>query len=162
MAKLRRRNGQGLNSSMFTAPTNTISKISAAWSAPNSPMRAAGKAITLFKSYRKEYPDGGQQRDFIYVKDCVKVVLWLLDNPKVSGLFNVGTGKARSFDDLARALFAALGREPRYRIFRYAGNIARQIPVFHGRPAWQRLRDAGYTAAFFSLEDGIAIMCSII
>jgi ADP-L-glycero-D-manno-heptose 6-epimerase len=57
----------------------------------------SGEPMRLFRSYRQEYPDGGQLRDFIYVKDCVEVILWLLEHPQVCGLFNVGTGKARSW-----------------------------------------------------------------
>jgi len=72
----------------------------------------AGEPLRLFRSYRPDYPDGGQLRDFIYVRDCVDVMLWLLDQPTVSGLFNVGTGKARTWLDVARALFGAMGREP--------------------------------------------------
>ncbi|MEM8833923.1 MAG: ADP-glyceromanno-heptose 6-epimerase, partial [Pseudomonadota bacterium] len=70
------------------------------------PQVVAGAAAKLFKSHRDEYEDGGQLRDFVYVKDCVNVMLWLLENDSVNGLFNVGTGKARSFKDLAEATFA--------------------------------------------------------
>ena len=65
-------------------------------------------SISLFRSDRPEYKDGGQRRDFVYVKDCAEVVSWLLDNPECNGIFNVGTGKAGSFNELARAVFAAL------------------------------------------------------
>src|SRR3546814_16217083 len=58
----------------------------------------------LFRSHHPDYPDGGQLRDFIWVGDCVEAMLWLLDNPAVGGLFNLGTGKARSFADFARAV----------------------------------------------------------
>ena len=74
---------------------------------------AAGEPVTLFRSHREGVSDGGQRRDFIYVADCVQVVLWLLANPKVNGIFNLGTGKARSFAELATALFAAVGKPPR-------------------------------------------------
>lgn len=67
-----------------------------------------GDPVTLFKSNTPAYEDGGQLRDFIYVKDCVDVMLWFLDHPSESGLFNVGTGKARSFKDLVLATYAAL------------------------------------------------------
>ena len=69
----------------------------------------AGHPVTLFRSNHPDYPDGGQRRDFIWVGDCVDVVLWLLDNPGVSGIFNLGTGVERTFADLARALIAATG-----------------------------------------------------
>src|SRR5215469_3893225 len=74
------------------------------------PAVKAGEAVTLFKSHDPHYPDGGQLRDFVYVKDCVAVVSWLLRHPEKSGLFNVGTGTARSFLDLVRAVCAAVGR----------------------------------------------------
>jgi ADP-L-glycero-D-manno-heptose 6-epimerase len=74
------------------------------------PLAANGEPLTLFRSHRSDVPDGGQKRDFVYVRDCVDVALWLLDHPDVNGLFNLGTGQARSFEDLARAMFAALGR----------------------------------------------------
>ena len=64
--------------------------------------------ISLFKSDRVDYQDGEQRRDFVYVKDCADIVTWLLDNPDCNGIFNVGTGKAGSFNELARAVFAAL------------------------------------------------------
>ena len=73
-------------------------------------IRETGR-LKLFKSYRPEYPDGGQQRDFLYVKDAVAVMLWLLDHPEVNGIFNVGAGVARTWNDLAAAVFAAMARE---------------------------------------------------
>jgi ADP-L-glycero-D-manno-heptose 6-epimerase len=114
----------------------------------------ADKAVKLFKSYKKEFRDGGQLRDFIYVKDCVNVVMWLLDNPGVSGLFNVGTGKARSFDDLAHALFAALGRDPKIEYFDMPETLRDKYQYFT-EAKMERLRQAGYKAEFISLEDGI-------
>src|SRR5436190_12915532 len=72
----------------------------------------AGRPVRLFKSHREGIADGDQKRDFIYVDDVVAVVRWLLDSPSVCGLFNVGTGKARSFRELIMAMFAALGRPP--------------------------------------------------
>ncbi|HEU5046993.1 MAG TPA: ADP-glyceromanno-heptose 6-epimerase [Rickettsiales bacterium] len=114
----------------------------------------AGKSATLFKSYHPDYRDGGQMRDFIYVRDCVDVVTWLLDNPKVSGLFNVGTGKARSFDDLARGIFAALGREPQIEYIDMP-EILRGKYQYFTEAKMDRLRQAGYNAPFTSLEDGI-------
>ncbi len=118
------------------------------------PDAQAGKAVRLFKSYRADYPDGGQMRDFVYVKDCVSVVLWLLDNPRICGLFNVGTGKARSFADLARALFAALGREP---VIDYIDmpEALRGTYQYFTEARLNRLRQAGYAQPFASLEDGV-------
>ena len=73
------------------------------------PLVANGQPVTLFKSHHPDYPDGGQLRDFVFVDDCVDVMLWLLEHPQVSGLLNLGSGKARSFADLARAIAAAAG-----------------------------------------------------
>src|SRR5215813_14986096 len=72
----------------------------------------AGKSIRLFKSHRTGIADGEQKRDFIYVEDAIAVVRWLVETPAVCGIFNVGTGVARSFRDLMHAMFAALGRTP--------------------------------------------------
>ncbi|MGH6680522.1 MAG: ADP-glyceromanno-heptose 6-epimerase, partial [Bradyrhizobium sp.] len=72
----------------------------------------AGRPVQLFRSHRPGVADGDQQRDFIYVDDVVRIVMWLLATPSVSGIFNVGTGRARSFKDLMRAAYAALGLEP--------------------------------------------------
>ncbi len=74
-------------------------------------IRDTGK-IRLFKSDRKEYADGGQQRDFIYVKDAVEYTWWLMNHPDVNGIFNVGTGIARSWNDLANAVFSAMKKRP--------------------------------------------------
>lgn len=115
---------------------------------------AAGRAVKLFKSYRAQYRDGGQLRDFVYIRDCVKVVLWLLANPKVSGIFNVGTGKARSFDDLAKSIFAALGREPQIEYGDMPETLRDKYQYFT-EARIDRLRAAGYTAPFTSLEEGI-------
>ena len=67
--------------------------------------------MRLFASDREEYPDGGQLRDFVYVKDCVDTLWWLAEHPEVNGVFNLGTGRARTWNDLAASLFAAMGRE---------------------------------------------------
>lgn len=116
---------------------------------------AAGEPATLFRSHNPDYPDGGQMRDFVWVGDCVRVVLWLLDNPEVSGLFNLGTGQARSFADLARAVFAALGREPAIRFIDTPEAIREKYQYFT-EARMDRLRAAGYDAPFTSLEDGVA------
>ena len=116
---------------------------------------AAGEPATLFRSHNPDYPDGGQMRDFVWVGDCVRVVLWLLDNPEVSGLFNLGTGQARSFADLARAVFAALGREPAIRFIDTPEAIREKYQYFT-EARMERLRAAGYDAPFTSLEDGVA------
>ena len=93
-------------------------------------IRETGR-VRLFKSYRPEYPDGGQMRDFVYVKDCVDVLWWLLNHREVNGIFNLGTGKARTWNDLIGAVFAALDLPPRYRLHRDARGDPGAVPVFH-------------------------------
>ena len=115
---------------------------------------AAGRPARLFKSHRKDYADGGQLRDFIWVGDCVEIVLWLLDNPGVSGLFNCGTGKARSFADLARAVFAALERKPKIEYAPMPVSLRAKYQYFT-EARMDRLRQAGYGRPFVALEDGV-------
>ena len=114
-----------------------------------------GQPIRLFRSHRNDYGDGGQMRDFIYVRDCVDVMLWLLEHPKVSGLFNLGTGKARSFADLAQALFAALGRAPGIDYVDMPEGLRARYQYFT-QADMGRLRRAGYARPFASMEDGVA------
>lgn len=114
----------------------------------------AGKQANLFKSHHPDYEDGGQLRDFIYVKDCVDVMLWLYDNPDVSGLFNVGTGKARSFKDLALATFAAAGIEPDINYIDMPVELRGKYQYFTEANV-QKLRDKGYAKEFTSLEEGV-------
>ena len=116
---------------------------------------AAGGPVRLFRSHRPDYADGGQKRDFISVADCAEVVLWLLDHPTVSGLFNLGTGTARTFADLARAVFAALGKEPAITYVDTPPEIRARYQYFT-EARMERLRGAGFTAPFTSLEDGVA------
>ncbi len=118
------------------------------------PLAAAGRAVTLFKSCNPEYPDGGQRRDFIFVDDCVDVVLWLLDNPAVNGLFNLGTGVDRSFGALAKAVFAALEQKPEIAFIDMPEDIRDRYQYFT-RACMDRLRAAGYDRPFTSLEDGV-------
>lgn len=113
-----------------------------------------GRPVKLFKSYREDYTDGGQLRDFIYVKDCVRVVVWMLGNPQVKGLFNLGTGTARSFADLAAATFAAVGKPPSVQYIEMPSEIRDKYQYFT-QAEMERLRAAGYVDAFHSLEDGV-------
>lgn len=110
--------------------------------------------VRLFKSYRPEFPDGGQVRDFLDVRDAVDVVLWLLDRPAVNGLFNCGTGEARSWNDLATAVFAALDREPRLDYIEMPEQLRGKYQ-YHTRADLAKLRRAGYDRPFTGLEDGI-------
>jgi ADP-L-glycero-D-manno-heptose 6-epimerase len=115
---------------------------------------AKGEAATLFKSHNPKYKDGGQLRDFIWVGDCVDVMVWLYENPKINGLFNVGTGKARSFHDLAKGVFKSLGKEPNIQFIDTPENIRAQYQYFT-EAKMERLRTAGYNKPFTELEDGI-------
>ena len=115
---------------------------------------AAGQTARLFKSHHPDYPDGGQLRDFVWVEDAVDVMLWLLDNQSVNGLFNVGAGKARSFADLARAVFTARGEEPRIEYVDMPEAIRDRYQYFTEAPL-DRLQAAGYDRPPTGLEDGI-------
>jgi ADP-L-glycero-D-manno-heptose 6-epimerase len=114
-----------------------------------------GRPVRLFKSHRAGVADGEQKRDFIFVDDAVAVLRWLLDTPSVSGLFNVGTGRARSFRDLMLALFAALGREPAIDYIDMPDAIRDRYQYFTEAKV-ERLRRAGYNGGFTPLEEGVA------
>jgi ADP-L-glycero-D-manno-heptose 6-epimerase len=117
--------------------------------------KTTGK-LRLFKSHRPDFADGAQLRDFIYVRDAVEVVLWLLDHPGVSGLYNLGTGKARSFLDLAHAVAKALpGRKVDIEFFDMPEALRHSYQSRTEAPM-ARLRAAGYDRPFTSLEDGVA------
>jgi len=118
------------------------------------PRAAAGQSCTLFRSHRAGIPDGGQKRDFVYVRDCVDEMLWLYDHPEVSGLFNAGTGTARSFADLAHAVFAALGRDARIEFVDTPIEIRDKYQYFT-EARMERIRGAGFTRPATALEDGV-------
>jgi ADP-L-glycero-D-manno-heptose 6-epimerase len=118
------------------------------------PAVRAGEPVTLFKSHDLRYPDGGQLRDFVYVKDCVAVVSWLLGHPQTSGLFNVGTGTARSFLDLVRAVCVVVGCTPNIRFIDTPEDLRTQYQYFTCADI-TKLRRAGFGASFYSLEDGV-------
>ncbi len=113
-----------------------------------------GTAV-LFRSHNPDYANGGQMRDFVWVGDCAAVVTWLLDTPSVKGLFNVGTGKARSFKDLATSVFRALGRPPAIAYVDTPPAIREKYQYFT-EARMGRLRAAGYDRPFTALEDGVA------
>ena len=115
----------------------------------------AGESVRLFKSHRPEFSDGGQQRDFVYVRDCADVVLWLLNRPEVSGIYNLGSGEARSFRELAEAVFAAAGRPARIEYFDMPEAI-RDAYQYHTQAEMGRLRAAGYDAPFTPVHEGVA------
>lgn len=112
--------------------------------------------VRLFKSTDPQYEDGGQLRDFIWVEDCVDVILWFYNNPQYSGIFNVGTGKARSFNDLAKAVFAALHKTPKIEYFDMPETLRPKYQNFT-EADMSRLRKIGYNKPFTSLEDGVRI-----
>jgi ADP-L-glycero-D-manno-heptose 6-epimerase len=118
------------------------------------PAVRAAEAVTLFRSHDPRYTDGGQLRDFVYVKDCVAVVSWLLEHPETSGLFNVGTGTARSFLDLVRAVCAVVGCTPNIRFIDTPEELRAQYQYFTCADI-SKLRRAGFEASFYSLEDGV-------
>jgi len=118
------------------------------------PLVASGQPITLFQSHHPGYPDGGQLRDFVYVRDCVDVVLWLLEQPGVSGLFNLGTGRARSFADLATALAAAVGT-PSHLEFVPTPESIRPNYQYFTQAEMGRLRGVGYNKPFTPLEEAV-------
>ena len=119
------------------------------------PQVMVGATAKLFKSHNPDYEDGGQLRDFVYVKDCVSVMLWLYDNRDVSGLFNVGTGKARSFKDLAEATFKAADKEPKIQYIDMP-EILRDKYQYFTEANMSKLRDAGYDKSFWNLGEGIS------
>jgi ADP-L-glycero-D-manno-heptose 6-epimerase len=116
----------------------------------------SGRTVQLFKSHRQGIADGDQRRDFIYVDDVVRVILWLLATPKVSGLFNVGTGQARSFKDLMLAAYAALGAPPAIEYVDMPEAIRNSYQYFTESKV-DRLRSAGYNGGFTRLEDAVAL-----
>jgi ADP-L-glycero-D-manno-heptose 6-epimerase len=111
----------------------------------------SGRGVQLFKSHREGIEDGDQRRDFIYVDDVVRVVLWLLATPSVSGLFNVGTGQARSFKDLVLSAYAALGTKPNIQYVDMPEQIRSSYQYFTQSEV-DRLRGAGYNGGFTALE----------
>jgi ADP-L-glycero-D-manno-heptose 6-epimerase len=115
-------------------------------------IRAKGE-VALFKSNEPAYPDGGQKRDFVYVEDCVDHLLWLAAHPEVYGIFNSGTGTARTFADLARAVFAALGREPCIRYIDMPAELSAQYQNYT-QAEMRKLRAAGFAQPPTTLEDG--------
>jgi ADP-L-glycero-D-manno-heptose 6-epimerase len=118
------------------------------------PRISAGQPAVLFRSHRPDVAHGDQARDFVWVGDCVAVMLWLYDHPGVSGLFNVGSGRARSFKDLANAVFAAAGKPPRIDYVDTPVEIRDRYQYFT-EAKLERLRAAGYAAPTVSLEDGV-------
>jgi ADP-L-glycero-D-manno-heptose 6-epimerase len=116
-------------------------------------INATGK-VRLFKSYKSEFEDGQQMRDFLYVKDAVDMTLFFLDNPQLSGLFNIGAGKARTWNDLVKAVFAAMGKKPDIEYIEMPDSIRNQYQYFTQAEV-TKLRKAGYKNRITSLEDAV-------
>jgi len=116
---------------------------------------AKGVPVKLFKSANKNYPDGGQLRDFMYVADAVNMLEWFLDTPDVNGVFNAGTGTARSFNELANAVFAALGKQPQIKYIDMPSGVEHQYQ-YKTEANIKRLRNIGYDRPILTLEQGVA------
>lgn len=110
--------------------------------------------LKLFKSHRSDFKDGEQMRDFIYVKDLIDVCIFLMEHRKNSGIYNLGTGKARSFNDLGVATFQALGLTPTIEYIDTPADIRDKYQYFT-EATMQKLRSIGYDKPFTSLEDGV-------
>jgi ADP-L-glycero-D-manno-heptose 6-epimerase len=123
--------------------------------AKNTALIARGETIKLFKSHKEGYVDGGQLRDFVYVKDCCAMMMWLLEHRDVSGIFNLGTGKARSFVDLMLAIGEALGKPVSIEYVDMPESIRPNYQYFTQANV-QKLKSEGYSADFFSIESGTA------
>jgi ADP-L-glycero-D-manno-heptose 6-epimerase len=110
--------------------------------------------MKLFRSHRPDVGDGEQARDFIYVKDVVDVIIYLMQNRPESGLYNLGTGQARTFADLVLSTFRAMGKEPSISFVDTPKDIRDKYQYFT-QADMDKLRNAGYKKAFTSLEDGV-------
>lgn len=110
--------------------------------------------VKLFKSHKEGYEDGQQVRDFIYVKDIVKVLFWMMQHQPASGIYNLGTGKARTFEDLVKATFAGLDLPPKIQYIDMPDDIRDKYQYFT-EAEMQKLRKAGYSENFYSLEEGV-------
>lgn len=111
--------------------------------------------LRLFKSCSTNYADGGQMRDFVYVKDCVELMFWILENPQVNGILNVGTGKAQSWNNLAHALFAAVGKTPQIDYVDMPDKLRGKYQNFtQADMGW--MQEMRCPLAFASLEQGVA------
>jgi len=111
--------------------------------------------IYLFKSYRKEYLDGEQKRDFVYVKDVIEVMYYFIKNPDKKGIFNIGTGEAKSFNQLAISLFSSLNMKPKIHYFDMPEDIREKYQYFTEADL-KKLRKAGCNHKFMKLDEAIS------
>ena len=119
------------------------------------PMVRRGEPVRLFRSYRPDYADGAQKRDFIHVDDVVSIMQWLMNNPTISGIFNAGSGLARTWNDVAGIVHACLGQKPTIEYIDMPDDVRDHYQYFTQAPL-KKLRSAGWTRSTTSLEDGIA------
>lgn len=119
------------------------------------PMAQKEGVVRLFKSHVKDFEHGGQIRDFIYVKDVVKVFKFFRENKNINGIFNVGSGKARSFNDLAKAILNAVDKKPLIEYFDMPEDIKDKYQYFT-EANMQKLFDVGYKTSFTPLEDAVS------
>lgn len=110
--------------------------------------------VKLFKSYNAQFKDGWQLRDFIYVKDAVDMTLFVYDNPRINGIFNIGTGKTRSFFDLVVAIFRAIGKEPKIEYVDMPESIREKYQYFT-QAEMGKLLKTGYRKRISTLEEGV-------
>ncbi len=118
------------------------------------PRVAAGETVSLFRSHHPDYADGGQLRDFVFVDDVVDIIDWLLCEPQISGIFNAGSGQARSFLDLANATFAAAGKEPRVTYIDMP-EVIRDRYQYFTQASMDRVRSLGFSGQSTPLEEGV-------
>jgi ADP-L-glycero-D-manno-heptose 6-epimerase len=111
--------------------------------------------VKLFASDRQEYPDGGQQRDFVYVKDAVDMTIWFADKPQVNGIFNVGSGEAKDWNRLITAIFSALGRETAIEYIQMPEHLKGKYQ-YHTEARMAKIARAGYARPQTLLEDAVA------
>jgi len=125
---------------------------SVVWKAFNT-IQATG-SFSLFKSYHPEYKDGEQKRDFLYVKDCCDVMLWFLQHPHANGIFNVGSGRASTWNELVEAVFAAVGKPTNINYIEMPEALKGQYQYFSEAPM-KKLAAAGYTRRLYPLKRGV-------
>jgi ADP-L-glycero-D-manno-heptose 6-epimerase len=112
-------------------------------------------ALNLFNSYKPEYDDGGQERDFLYVSDAVAMTLYFLEHKDIGGIFNVGSGKARNWNDLASAVFQAMNKKVNIKYIDMPESIRNQYQ-YHTCAEMGKIRSAGFAEEITSLEDGVS------
>ena len=114
-----------------------------------------GYQTNLFKSYKESYKDGEQKRDFIYVKDCISILLWFLENKNLSGIFNVGTGEANTFNDLVANVYFCLNRNVNIKYIEMPDSLKKQYQ-YETKANLNKLRNFGYKKEFYTLKEGIS------